>query len=306
MRILITGGAGYIGFSLVRALAQRPDVTHIRVIDNLARKNHALFVSGSHGEVPVEFRRIDLLDGPSLQTATADVDVVFHLAAHATTPQSDLDHHIFDQINNWGTGQVALAIEKGSATTVVYLSSFAVYGSDSAAVDEATPPRPTSSYGISKLAGEDQLRRLEEQGTTVHVVRAGNVFGFNPAIRFDAVINAMCFDAWTERRIRVHGDGEQTRPFVEVDSLATALADLIGSTAPSGIWNLATHNASIRDIADVVLDLVPGTETIQLHRDRRMQEVEMRLPCAITQHIDVAARPFNDSLAELIEALQGR
>jgi len=306
VRFLITGGAGYVGFSLVRQLAQRSDVEHIRVVDNLARKNHALFVSGAHGDVPIDFRRVDILDGPSLRKAAENVDVVFHLAAHATTPQSDLDHHIFDQINNWGSGQVALAVEQSSAHTVVYLSSFAVYGSDAQAVDEATPPVPTSSYGIAKLAGEEQLQRLEELGRTVHIVRAGNVFGFNPAIRFDAVINAMCFDAWTERKIRIHGDGHQTRPFVEVSTLASALADLARSDAPSGVWNLATHNASIGAIADIVRDLVPDTETMHLHRDQRMQEVQMVLPCSMTEYVPLAQSSLYDALAKLIAALRGR
>ncbi|MEM7095838.1 MAG: SDR family oxidoreductase [Actinomycetota bacterium] len=305
MRILITGGAGYIGFSLVRALASRDDVRSIRVIDNLSRRNHALFVSGSHGKVPVEFRRVDLLDGQLLEQMVRDVDVVIHLAARATTPQSDLDHHVFDQVNNWGTSQLARTLSASPAHTVVYVSSFAVYGEHDEPVTEATTPAPASSYGVSKMAGEAHLRRLATSDRRVHVVRAGNVFGFNPAIRFDTVINAMCFDAWTERTVRIHGDGTQTRPFIAVDTLAETLAELVASDQGSGLWNLASHNASVLDLVSILQELVPRLEYMHLHRDMRMQRITMDVPSTLLAQLGVESAPLKDSMARLIKALEG-
>lgn len=304
MRPLITGGAGYVGFSLVRSLAKRDDVERITVIDNLARRNWALFVSGSHGPVPVDFRRIDILDGYSLDSAMDRVDTVFHLAAHASTPHADRDHHVFDQVNNWGTAQVARAIEKApEVRDVVYASTFAVYGDSPDPITPDTAPMPSSSYGISKLAGEDHLRRLKDRN--VHIVRAGNVFGFNPAIRFDAVINALCFDAWTERTIRITGDGTQRRPFVHVDKLADALARLPGSDIDAGTYDLATHNASVDEIADILHEQVPDLDRIYMNRDIRMHNVVMELPSPLAARLDIEPTPLADQIASLIAALQG-
>lgn len=304
MRPLITGGAGYVGFSLVRSLAKRDDVERITVVDNLARRNWALFVSGSHGPAPVDFRKIDILDGYSLDAAMDGIDTVFHLAAHASTPHADRDHHVFDQVNNWGTAQVARAIEKApSVRDIVYLSSFAVYGDSPDAITADTAPMPSSSYGISKLAGEEHLRRLKDRN--VHIVRAGNVFGFNPAIRFDAVINALCFDAWTERSIRITGDGSQRRPFIHVDKLAGAVAALAGSDVVPGTYDLATHNASVDEIAEILHDQVPGLDRIYMNRDIRMHNLVMQLPSPLAIRLELMPTPLADQIASLIAALQG-
>ncbi len=304
MRPLITGGAGYVGVSLVRALAKRDDVERITVVDNLARRNWALFVSGSHGPVPVDFRKVDILDGHSLDAAVAGADTVFHLAAHASTPHADRDHHVFDQVNNWGTAQVARCIEKAtSVRDVVYLSTFAVYGDSPEPIRAETEAMPSSTYGISKLAGEEHLRRLKDRN--VHIVRAGNVFGFNPAIRFDAVINALCFDAWTERTIRLTGDGSQTRPFIHVTKLAEAIARLPGANIESGTYDLATHNASVDELADILNDLVPDLDRIYANRDVRMQNLVMDLPSPLATRLGIEPSPLADQIASLIAALQG-
>lgn len=276
MNVLVTGGAGYIGFSVVRALAHSPSVALVRVYDNLASRNHALFVNGKHGPAPVEFTRGEILDGYGLGDALEGIDVVIHLAAHATTPQSDRDHHSFDQINNWGTSQLARSIEAAeSVRTVVYLSSFAVYGSSDAPFSEASPVAPTSAYGVSKLAGEGHIDRLKADSMRSLVIRAANVFGFNKAMRFDAATNAMCLEALSQDRIEVHGDGTQIRPFIEVEALASIIVRVVESEIESGTYNLASHNASINQIAEILADCLPGLERRSLNRDTRMERVSV-------------------------------
>ncbi len=207
-------------------------------------------------------------------------------------------------MNNWGTAQVARCIEKAtSVRDVVYLSTFAVYGDSAEPIVADTAPMPSSTYGISKLAGEDHLRRLKDRN--VHIVRAGNVFGFNPAIRFDAVINALCFDAWTERMIRLTGDGSQTRPFINVTKLAGAIAELPGSAVEPGTHDLATHNASIDELADILQDLVPDLDRIYVNRDVRMQNLRMDLPSPLATKLGIQPSPLADQMASLIAALQG-
>lgn len=305
MKVLVTGGAGYVGFSVVRALAHSPSVSLVRVYDNLARGSHALFVNGKHGPATVEFRRGDILDGYTLDEVLDDIDVVVHLAAHATTPQSDRDHHVFDQVNNWGTSQLTRSIEAhDNVKTLLYLSSFAVYGDSDEPFDEASPVAPNSAYGISKLAGEGHISRLADSHRAL-ILRAANVFGFNPAIRFDAAVNAMALAAWTERRIEIHGDGSQLRPFIDVDTLAAMIVRSIESDIDSGTYNLATHNASVNDIADVLATVVPNLERQTLHRDARMRRVSMALPTLLGDKLELAAPSFEASLSQLIATLAG-
>jgi UDP-glucose 4-epimerase len=304
MRVVITGGAGYVGFSLVRTLANLSEIDSILVVDNLARRNYALFVSGPHGPVPVEFRKVDILDGLSLDQALEGADAVVHLAAHVSTPSADSDAHVHDQVNNWGSAQVARSIEKqASVQRVVYLSSFAVYGDRPEPFTEDSTPVPTSAYGISKLSGEAHFRRLGDRSVTV--LRAANVFGFNQAIRFDSVVNAMCFSAWTQRNVRVDGDGDQTRPFIDVETVALAIGKCLTSSDVAGTWNLATHNASINEVADLIVDLIPNCDRIHVNREMRMRNVTLELPVPSSAHFDIASPTLGKAIAELITALGG-
>lgn len=305
MHVLVTGGAGYIGFSLVRELAGRPDVERLTVIDNLARRNYALFVSGSHGPSPVAFRQTDLLDGHSLDTLVADADIVVHLAGHAVTPQSDGHHHVFDQVNNWGTAQLARSIEKSTTThTIVNLSSFAVYDSSETPIDASTVPAPRSSYGASKLAGEAHLQRLAGPGRRVLTLRAGNVFGFNPAIRFDAVVNAMCFAACTAGRVRINGDGTQQRPFIDVATLARTISGLFDtSTDDDEVLRVASDNASVNEIAELLSRSVPDLEYISTPQ-LQLQTFSMGDLGAVSERAGVTPTPFAEAVSDLVNALR--
>src|SRR5262245_45995294 len=104
MNILVTGGAGYIGAELVYRLAQQEDVTSILVYDNLTRDNFNLFISHSHriNNSKVKFEMGDLLDSRKLRKVLKNIDVVYHLAARVDAPYSNVDSHVFEQVNNWG------------------------------------------------------------------------------------------------------------------------------------------------------------------------------------------------------------
>ena len=304
MHILITGGAGYIGFSLLRELSARSDIEKITVIDNLARRNFALFVSGSHGRVPVDFRRMEILDGRSLQTVVNEANVIFHLAGHAITPQLDVQHHVYDQVNNWGTSELARCIEQASQVRqVVYLSSFAVYGSNEEPVTEETEPAPFSSYGMSKLAGEAHVRRLQNDNRCVQILRAGNVYGFNPAVRFDAVVNAMAFDACTAGLVSIHGNGHQVRPLIDVSSLATLLSALINQLPESGTWNVANENVSVNEIADTLAKHIPNLDRIDIPSVRQSTTI-MHDPNALARRLGIRFANFTDAALDLVTALQ--
>ena len=113
MKVLITGGAGYIGTELCYFLSENESVDKIIVYDNLSRENRNFFI-GKDKLSPHKFIFIngDILDSRKLKKALQGVDVVFHLAAKVTTPFSDQNPHLFEQVNHWGTAELTYALEE--------------------------------------------------------------------------------------------------------------------------------------------------------------------------------------------------
>lgn len=299
MKVLITGGAGYVGYALVRQLMFAPEISEIVIYDNLSRRNYAFFDHQKFGDKPLRFVHGDILDGRKLNQTLQGVEVVYHLAAKVTTPFADMDAHSFDQINHWGTAQVAYAAEQQGVQHLIYLSSASVYGDSEKAVNEKSAPNPKSYYGIAKLAGEEQVLRLQSK-MKIHVIRSGNVYGYNPTYRIDAVINRFIFEAHFEGRVSIQGSGEQQRSFIHVNKLAAALRQLLSVQIASGIYNIAEHNFSINDILLSVKVLYPELETININPNMPRRNISLDLPTSLWQQLKMP----EISLLEEVQAFQ--
>lgn len=276
MKILVTGGAGYVGFSMIGWLLDSDDVDEVVVFDNLSRGEFALFTARRAGS-SASFVEADILDGRSLAAAMHGVDGVIHLAATVQLPTQDGEAHAFDQINNWGSAQVAAAIEESpTVTTAIYLSSVTVYGPSDNDIGPTTEPQPNTFYGVTKLRGEAHFRRLATADRRVHIVRAGNVYGVNDATRFDTVINRFLLDGKFKRTLRLMGNGLQTRSFIQVERLALSIGRLLQSAAPSGTYNFVDHTKSVNEIADVVQALDGRIERMHVDQDMRMLDARVR------------------------------
>lgn len=301
MRVLLTGGAGYIGTELVHRLAWNPQVEQVVVYDNLARRNYNLFMEGRLPAGKVEFVEAELLDTRRLGMHLKGMDVVFHLAAVVSTPFSNENPHLFEQVNHWGTAELGYLLEESEVRRVVYASSSSVYGlrdqeagrggANAGVVGNEGPgegekgvgheepdvPRPTSHYGISKLAGERMLTRLADRLEVV-VLRCGNVFGYSRSMRFDSVINRFMFYAHHQGRIHIHGDGTQQRPFVSIGRVVEAMerAGGVGEPIGPGIYDLVEWNLSVGEIASHVRELYPDVETLHVSPEMRMGGLRIR------------------------------
>ena len=124
MRVLVTGGAGYMGTELVYRLASEPSIKDILVYDNLCKGNYNLFTRLR--KVPsniVRFVQADNLDSRGLRKHMEDTDVVFHLEARVETPYADQNAHDFEQTNHWGTAEVVYAAEEVRVSRLIHLSS---------------------------------------------------------------------------------------------------------------------------------------------------------------------------------------
>jgi len=283
MKVLITGGAGYIGSELVHKLATKEEISELVIYDNLHRGNYHFFTGVRKLDSnKVRFVKGDILDGRKFRKTLEGIDTVFHLAANVTTPFSDQDPHFFEQVNHWGTAEVVYAVEQSEVSKFIYLSSVSVYGSQDDLVNIHTPLNPRTFYGISKMRGEEHVQRLFPKIPT-YIVRSGNVYGYSKAMRIDAVINKFMFDAQFANRITINGDGNQHRAFIEMKFLVNALDAMMNSDLPSDNYNLVDKNLSVLDIADTLKEIYPSLEMIFVNQHLKMREIKVERDGRVSQ-----------------------
>jgi UDP-glucose 4-epimerase len=229
------------------------------------------------------------------------VDAVYHLAAKVTTPFSNVDAHVYEQVNHWGTAELVYAIEESNVKRIIYTSSTGIYGSSKEAIDETALPEPQSLYATSKLRGEDHVRRLSDKIST-HIMRCGNVYGYNKSMRFDAVINRFVFEANFNRLVTIQGDGKQNRAFIHVEMLAKALGNLLHSNLPNGTYNLVDRNIKVIDILDALKELIPGLEFLFINQHLRLHELNVKPNAIVNAALGIHAnRTLKEELEEFIE-----
>ena len=277
MKILVTGGAGYIGTELANWLVSNEAVTDVIIYDNLSRMNYNLFLGLKLQRHPkLSFIKGELLDSRSLRKALGGVDVVFHLAAKVTTPFAPSDSHAYEQVNHWGTAELVYAVEEmPSVKKFIYVSSLGVYGSTNEAVDESATPNPSTLYAISKFRGEEHVRRLMDKKQT-YIFRCGNVYGYSKSMRFDSVINKFAFEANFNRIVTVQGNGKQSRSFIHIDLVARSLSNLLSSDLPSGTYNLVERSIRVFDIVDDLKQLIPELEFIFINQHLKLHELKVK------------------------------
>ena len=301
MNVLVTGGAGYIGTELVSKLAADSRIKKIVVYDNLSRPNFSLFLGGrKEGHEKVTFYKGELLDTRHLKKVLKDIDAVYHLAAKVTTPFANDDAHLYEQVNHWGTAELVYAVEESKVKKFIYASSSGIYGDSEEAVDEATEPKPKTFYAISKLRGEEHVKRLSSKIDT-YIFRCGNVFGYNRGMRFDAVINKFVFDANFQKRITVHGDGNQSRTFIHIDSVAKALTNVLHSDLAGGTYNLVERSIKVMDVVDELKQLIPDLEFIFINQHLKLHQLNVKENKLVNQKLGIdKQRSLKEELQEFL------
>ena len=276
MKVLITGGAGYVGNELVFELLKVPHVEKVVVYDNLSRKNYNLFLDTRYEPHKIQFVNGELLDSRKLKKELKDIDVVFHLAAIVSTPYATENSHLFEQVNHWGTAELIYAIEESNVKKFIYLSTTSVYGASDELITIDTLPDPKTFYGSSKLRGEKHVERLLDK-MDAYIIRCGNVYGYSPSVRFDAVINRFMFEVNFMGRIQINGNGKQTRAFIHVDKVVRVLRNLINPDfgLSPGIYNLTDKNLSIFGIANTIKEIYPHMDMIFVNQHLVMREIKV-------------------------------
>lgn len=259
MKVLITGGAGYIGTELCVKLNKNPKVKEIIVLDNLSRGNYNLFLHSQIKPGKLRFVKADLLDSRTLDKVVKDVDVVYHLAAE--NRDDEKLHHLHEQINNWGTAELTYAIEESNVKQVIYLSSIGVYGNAKDENNSKSTVEPNTSLGSSKRRGEQHIERLGTKIKT-HILRLGEVFGYGASLNMDGLLNGFMFDSHFVDRISVQGNGKQEQSFISLHKTSEILSNLLDHDLAGGIYNLVDEKKSILDLIDSLKGLNPDMEMV--------------------------------------------
>jgi len=256
-RYLVTGGAGFIGSHLVRALLEQGDF--VRVLDNFStgkRENLA--------GLSVELVQADLRDPARVAESVNNIDYVFHEAAFVSVPQSmDEPLTCFD-VNQRGTETLLEAARKAGVKRVVLASSAAVYGDlETMPLEEHFPLRPLSPYAVSKRVDELYAEMYTRSfGLEVVALRYFNVYGprQRPDSMYAAAVPIFARRLLDDKPVTIYGDGGQTRDLIYVGDVVRAnLAASQHPSAPGQVFNICTGGETrIIDLIEVLLDLFPS------------------------------------------------
>ena len=256
-RVLVTGGGGFIGSSLVRGLLERGD--DVRVLDNFSTGNrrNILDITDDIEVVEGELRSYE-----RVHNAIRGVEVVFHLGALPSVPRSVQDPLTSSAVTIEGTLNVLLAARDEGIRRVVFASSSSVYGNSGALPRAETAyPDPISPYAVAKLAAEKfciSFNRVYDLETVA--LRYFNVFGprQDPTSQYAAVVPLFISRIRAGEPVQIFGDGNQSRDFTYVANVVEGNIRAADAPEASGaVLNLATgRQATVNELADTIAEIV--------------------------------------------------
>jgi len=241
MKVLIAGGAGYVGSTLIPKLLDRG--YKVDVVD--------LFWFGNH--LP---RQVGILNKDIFQLSVEDLetyDQVVFLAGLSNDPMAEFSPSKNFIFNAAAPAYLAYTAKKAKVKRYIYASSCSVYGyTENDLFDETRPVSSSYPYGISKLQGEQAAMQLADETFSVIALRKGTISGYSPRMRFDLIINTM-FRSAVRDRVIVVNNPSIWRPILSIEDAATAYIRAIEANySISGIFNVASGNYTVGEVADLV------------------------------------------------------
>jgi nucleoside-diphosphate-sugar epimerase len=278
-RILVTGGAGYLGSILVAQLIARG--SKVRVLDALLFGDKSLDAVKSNPNC--ELVRGDVRDAAAVAAAMKSCDAVVHLAAIVGDAACNENQQLAAEVNRAATRTLIEMAPGCGVRRFIFASSCSVYGASDSFLDETAALNPLSIYARTKIDSEKLLLAAGSHASakdfSATVLRFGTLFGLSPRMRFDLVVNLFAARAASGGRITVF-NAEQWRPFVHVQDAARAVLACLD--APSGavsgqIFNAGSPalNLQIRDVGEAIQRMIPGTaiDRIENNSDQRNYRV---------------------------------
>jgi len=275
LKVLITGGAGFVGSHLVDHLLESG--TEIVVLDN--------FYSGKIDNIKQhmknrDFRLVkgDIGSSRDVEKAIEDVDAVCHLAAIVNIPLSIENPLLVEEVNVKGTLNLLEACVKHNVRRFVYVSTCAVYGEARyLPIDEEHPTNPLSPYGASKLVAEHYCNIFNRiYGLQTVCLRFFNVYGSRqPSGPYGSVITTFFESLKNGRPLVIYGDGNQTRDFLCIaDATKACMLALHHKNCSGKTFNIGTGTkASVNELAQILIELVDKPKAKVIHADERKGDI---------------------------------
>jgi UDP-glucose 4-epimerase len=297
MRVLVTGGAGFIGSHVVDKLVDRG--IEPRIFDVVVSPHHA------PGEIDTYLG--DLTDLDAIKDATKGCDAVIHLGAIADVNHVAADPGFAELVNSRGTFNVLEAAREADVARVVYGSTIWVYnGYDGLADEDTNAGLPSHLYTATKLAGEMYCKSYSEQyGLVCTILRFGIPFG--PRARAAAVVPAFVKKALAGEPLTVAGDGSQGRRFVYVEDLADGVVRALIPHAANRVYNLVgDETVTVKEIASIVQELIGDVDILHVaSRAGDFSGTEVSGERAARELGWEATTPFVEGVRRYIDWLRG-
>ncbi len=263
-RVLVIGGAGYLGSVMVRKLLARG--YQVRVLDNLTYGNAG--IKELYNRKGFEFVKGDMRDLSAVMNAIKGVDAVIHLAAIVGDPASALSPQNTIEVNYLATKSVAEICKFYQINRFLFASTCSVYGSSKgkALLHENAALNEVSLYAKMKSQSETALIEMRDENFAPTMLRMATLYGISPRMRFDLVVNLLTAKAVFDKKITIFG-GSQWRPFLHVEDAAEAFIKCIGlplRKVGGKVFNVGSNdqNCQIREIGEMVHNVVQDARLV--------------------------------------------
>lgn len=260
MRVLITGGAGYLGSILS---------------EELLKKNYEVVVFDSllYGDIGIrhlfsnpnfKFIHGDLRNIVDIITALQDIDYVIHLAGIVGDQACNIHERGTMEINLFSTKILAHICKYKGVKRFIFASSCSVYGQNKDILNESSPTNPLSLYAEMKLKSEDEVLKVGDETFCPIILRMGTLYGISPRMRFDLVVNNFTIRAIKDKTFTVHG-GDQYRPFLHIRDAANTFIRCLEANINlvyKEIFNISYENLTVLELAELIKREIPDTNLI--------------------------------------------